>query len=227
MPILVTILALVLIVTTKMKNNFKAIAYTRVSTSVQSTLRQATELKNVQGYDVIKVYKEKISGYSKSITERKELQNAIEHVRTDQNIDVIMISEISRLGRNTNEVLSLIEELEKEEIPLYIHNLGCTIGGVDAKEHAFTKLIVTIMADLARLESDQLSARIKSGIKSRKERGLSTGRKTGSKETNEKFLSKHTDIQKYLNKGFSSREIQRQCKCGPGTIQKVKRLIGL
>ena len=81
------------------------------------------------------------------------------------------------------------------------------------------------MADLARLESDQLSTRIKSGIKSRKEKGLSTGRKTGSIETSEKFLSKHTDIQKYLNKGYSSREIQKICKCGPGTIQKVKMFV--
>ena len=59
-----------------------------------------------------------------------------------------MISEVSRLGRNTKEVLTLIEELEKEEVILYIHNLGCSIGGFGAKEQAFTKLIVTIMSDL-------------------------------------------------------------------------------
>ncbi|MCR9251714.1 MAG: hypothetical protein NXI20_14915, partial [bacterium] len=104
--------------------------------------------------------------------------------------------------------------------------LGCTIGAFGVKEEAFTKLIVTIMSDLARLESDQMSNRIKSGIKARKAKGLTTGRKVGSRETKEKFLAKHTDIQKYIKKGYSSREIQKICMCGPGTIQKVKSFMG-
>jgi DNA invertase Pin-like site-specific DNA recombinase len=78
------------------------------------------------------------------------------------------------------------------------------------------------MADLARLESEQMSYRIKSGIRSRKAKGLTTGRQIGSKETVERFLSKHLDIQKYLSKGYSSREIQRLCRCSPNTVKKVK-----
>ncbi len=208
-----------------MSNVLKAVAYVRVSNSSQSTTRQVSELKKVKGFNIVNVCKENISGFSKSIEERAELQRAIKLLKEDRSIDALMISEISRLGRNTREVLSLIEDLEKAEVALYIHNLGYTIGGPDVKDQAFAKLIVTIMADLARLESEQLSSRIKSGIRSRKEKGLSTGRKIGSKEITSKFLSKHTDIKKYLNKGYSSREIQRICKCGPGTIQKVRELI--
>ena len=133
-----------------------------------------------------------------------------------------MVSEVSRLGRNTHEVLGLIEELKKKSVAIYIHNLGTTINKSDSSSEIFTKLIVTIMADLARLESEQMSYRIKSGIRSRKAKGLTTGRKIGSVESVDKFLSKHMDIQKYLSKGYSSREIQKLCKCSPNTIKKVK-----
>ncbi|MFY0650749.1 MAG: recombinase family protein [Cyclobacteriaceae bacterium] len=208
-----------------MSNILRAVAYLRVSSSSQSTNRQLNELKKVEGFEIVNVCKEKISGYSVPAEERKELQRALKILKEDRSIDALMISEISRLGRNTREVLSILDELEKEEIALYIHNLGTTIGGANIKDQAFAKLIVTIMADLARLESEQLSERIKSGIRSRKEKGLSTGRKIGSNESSEKFLTKHQDIRKYIEKGYSSREIQKICKCGPGTIQKVKALI--
>ena len=48
------------------------------------------------------------------------------------------------------------------------------------------------MADLARMESEQMSQRIKSGIRARKEKGLATGRKTNSTETKEKFLNSYS-----------------------------------
>jgi len=81
------------------------------------------------------------------------------------------------------------------------------------------------MADLARLESELLSYRIKSGIRSRKAKGLSTGRRVGSFETEQDFLKKHDQIQKYIKKGYSSREIQKICSCSPNTINKVKDLL--
>ena len=199
----------------------KAIIYTRVSSKDQSTQRQLNDMKSVSGFTVEKVFSEKISAFSKSADQRPGLQQALSYVRGN-NIDSIMISEVSRLGRNTLEVLNLIEELKEQGVALYIHNLGATINTKNQSGEIFTKLIVTIMADLARLESEQLSYRIKSGIRSRKAKGLTTGRKIGSFESEEKFLSKHTDIQMYLSKGYSSREIQKLCKCSPNTIKKVK-----
>jgi len=199
----------------------EAIIYTRVSSKDQSTQRQLNDMKSLQGYKIAKVFSEKISAFSKSASQRPELQKALSYAAKN-NIDCIMISEVSRLGRNTVEVLNLIENLKQKNTAVYIHNLGTTINTSDQSGEIFTKLIVTIMADLARLESEQLSYRIKSGIRSRKSKGLTTGRKVGSKESIEKFMSKHQDIVKYLSKGYSSREIQRLCKCSPNTIKKVK-----
>lgn len=202
----------------------KSIIYTRVSTKDQSTLRQVNDMKSLKGFEVIKVFSEKVSGFSVSVENRPVLQNSLSYVKT-KNIDCIMVSEVSRLGRNTHEVLGLIEDLKNQNVALYIHNLGTTINKPDSSSEIFTKLIVTIMADLARLESEQMSYRIKSGIRSRKAKGLTTGRKVGSVESTENFLSKHENIQRYLSKGYSSREIQKLCKCSPNTIKKVKDLL--
>tara|TARA_Y100001980_G_C14556902_1_gene352965 strand:+ start:46003 stop:46635 length:633 start_codon:yes stop_codon:yes gene_type:complete len=201
----------------------KAILYTRVSTKDQSTLRQVNDMKKVSGFDIVKTFSEKLSGFSKRISERPILQKALQFVN-DNNIECIMVSEISRLGRNTHEVLGLIEELKQKGICIYIHNIGTTINQENSSNEIFTKLIVTIMADLARLESEQMSYRIKSGIRSRKLKGLSTGRRVGTQESKDKFLAKHQDIQRYIDKGYSSREIQKLCKCSPNTIKKVKDL---
>ncbi len=207
-----------------LNDNMKAILYTRVSTKDQSTARQVNDMKGLDGFEIAKVFSEKISGFSVSVENRPILQKALLYI-SKNNIECIMVSEISRLGRNTHEVLNLIEKLRLEGIAIYIHNLGTTINLTNSTSDIFSKLIVTIMADLARLESEQMSYRIKSGIRSRKARGLTTGRKVGSFESSDNFLSKHTDIKKYLSKGYSSREIQKLCKCSPNTIIKVRGLI--
>lgn len=199
----------------------KSIIYTRVSSNDQSTQRQLNDMKSINGFDIVKVFSEKISAFTKTSDERPGLQKALSYIH-NHSIECIMISEVSRLGRNTVDVLSLIEHLKDQNVVVYIHNLGTTINTKDQAGEIFTKLIVTIMADLARLESEQLSYRIRSGIRSRKAKGLTTGRKVGSVESSFKFLSKHTDVQKYLAKGYSSREIQKLCKCSPNTIKKVK-----
>jgi DNA invertase Pin-like site-specific DNA recombinase len=167
------------------------------------------------------VFSENISGFSKSMGERQELQDMLKYVRKE-GIACIMVSEISRLGRNTRETLTLIHNLEEDGICLYIHNLRITLGADSEKERIFNKLIITIISDIARLESENLSYRIKSGIKNRKKEGLASGRRVGSIESRDKFLAKHKDIQKYLALGRSYPEILKLCRCSMSTIHKVK-----
>jgi putative DNA-invertase from lambdoid prophage Rac len=129
------------------------------------------------------------------------------------------------LGRNTTEVLNLLKELENKGISVYIHNLGITLSAENDSNHVFTKLVITIMADLARMESEQLSLRIKPGIRSRKASGLHTGRKVNSVESREKFLGKHREVIKYLKLGRSYQEITKLTGAAPYTISKVKKAL--
>lgn len=182
-------------------------------------------MQKVQGFEVERVFREKLSAFKSKAAQRPELQKAIDYM-VGENIQCMMIHEVSRLGRNTADLLNLIEEFRNQDICIYIHNLGVRINTGNPSEEIFTRLIVTLMADLARMESEQMSYRIKSGIRARKEKGLHTGRKVGSFETSEAFLNKHKDIQKLLRQGYSYRQIQKLCSCGPNTIQKVKSFMG-
>lgn len=202
----------------------KSVIYTRVSTDDQTTSRQVNELEQVEGFEVAKVFSEKISGYSKSMKERKGLQDMLKYVEKE-GIKCILIHEISRLGRNTTEVLNLLKELEGKGIAVYIHNLKVTLSADNPKEQVFTRLIVTIMADLARMESDQMSQRIKSGIRARKAKGLATGRQVNSAESKEKFLNKHRKTIKYIQEGRSYSEITKLTGAAPYTISKIKKTL--
>jgi len=198
----------------------KAIIYSRVSNSNQSTQRQINELKDIPGFEVVKVFTESISGYTQSAYSRPELQRAIKYA-TDNGIHVIMIHEISRLGRRTAEVLNIIEDLKKQGIKIYIKSLGITING-NSNSEAINKLIITIMADLARMESEQLSYRIKSGLQERKRKGYTIGRKLGATETTDVFLNKYKDVIKYLKRGESIRWTANQTGKSIATVFKVK-----
>jgi DNA invertase Pin-like site-specific DNA recombinase len=202
----------------------KSVIYTRVSTKEQTTARQVSDLKKAEGFDVVKVFSENISGFRKSVQERPVLQSMLKYV--DENgIKCVLIAELSRLGRNTQETLALIGEFEKKGICLYIQNLGITLGTDNEKDRMFQKLVITIMADLSRLESEQLSYRIKSGLRERKAKGLHVGRKVESQESKEKFLAKHTKAIKLLATGRSYKEIQATTGTAPATISKIKKAI--
>ena len=198
----------------------QAVIYTRTSTSRQQVDRQVNELKSVEGYKVVKSFTETISGFTKSVHERPKLQSAIKYM-IDNRIEVLMVHEISRLGRKTAEVLTLIEELKSNGIKIYIKSLDMLINGNGATE-AINKLVVTLLADLARMESETLSYRIKSGLEERKRKGFAIGRQFGSTESKDKYLQKYQKVIKKLEEGGSIREVANKFSMSPTTVQKVK-----
>ena len=98
------------------------------------------------------------------------------------------------------------------------------INGSGAAE-AYNKFLVTLMADLSRMESEQLSYRIKSGLEHRKRNGYAIGRLYGSIESKEAFLDKHKKVITYINKGESIRWIATKMKISPTTVMKAKKIL--
>ena len=133
-----------------------------------------------------------------------------------------MVHEMSRLGRRTAEVLTLLEDLKLSGIKVYVKSIDMLINAEDTAE-PLNKFLVTIMTDIARMESEQLSYRIKSGLEERRRKGYSIGRKYGSKESTKSFLLKHVRVITYLNKGESIRWIATKLKMSPTTVHKVRQ----
>jgi DNA invertase Pin-like site-specific DNA recombinase len=95
----------------------------RVSTDKQEYQRQVVELTDYcskMGYDVAKIFVNKVSGTKKN-EERPEIMEMLQYIEQN-NIDKVCVLEISRLGRNTLEALKVIELLNERKVCLYIKN---------------------------------------------------------------------------------------------------------
>ena len=123
------------------------VIFGRVSTLIQDYDRQVNELTAIctqRGWTVRSVFTEKISGAKKN-AERKELSRMIEYIKA-QHIDKVLVTELSRLGRDTLQVLQVIETLSDMKVSLYIQNYKIETLNEDGKVNAMSQFLITILA---------------------------------------------------------------------------------
>ena len=144
----------------------KTVIFARVSTSVQEYDRQVNELTALakgNGWSVEAVFAEKISG-AKANFDRTELLNMINYVEVNH-IDKVLVTELSRLGRDTLQVLEVIEMLNGKGISLYIQNYSIETLTKEGKVNAMSQFLITILAEVARMERKTIRERVESGYK--------------------------------------------------------------
>lgn len=125
--------------------------YIRVSTIEQNTERQLR--------DVVcdRVYEEKISGKD---TNRPQLQAMLSNIRSG---DIINIHEMSRLARNTRDLLNLVEEITSKGATIIFHKENITFNG-NEKQDPYQKMMMTMLGAVAELERSILLERQREGI---------------------------------------------------------------
>lgn len=204
----------------------KTVIFARVSTNVQDYDRQVNELTILaksNGWSVEAVFAEKISG-AKANTERTELLNMISYVESNH-IDKVLVTELSRLGRDTLQVLEVIEMLNKKEISLYIQNYAIETLTKEGKVNAMSQFLITILAEVARMERKTIRERVESGYNNYRANGGKVGRKTGYKKAEEAMKTQYIEEIKLLRKGYSLRNISKLTGTSINTIRKCKSLI--
>lgn len=204
----------------------RVVIYSRVSTQTQDNQRQIDELNQYsQGmrYDVVGDFTEKISGGKKN-EERPELMNMISFIKK-KDIDKVLCWEMSRLGRNTLEVLKTIEILNENKISLYIKNYNIETLDENGEKNPLSTLMVQILSSISEMEKSQIRGRIKSGYDNYRKNGGKVGRKEGFRKPKHQILDEYKDVVKYLGKGRSVREIMKLTNRSNGTIMKIKKLI--
>lgn len=203
----------------------KTVIFARVSTNVQDYDRQVNELTVLaksNGWSVEAVFAEKISG-AKANTERTELLNMISYVESNH-IDKVLVTELSRLGRDTLQVLEVIEMLNKKEISLYIQNYAIETLTKEGKINAMSQFLITILAEVARMERKTIRERVESGYNNYRANGGKVGRKTGYKKAEEAMKTQYIEEIKLLRKGYSLRNISKLTGTSINTIRKCKSL---
>lgn len=202
------------------------VIYTRVSTNVQDYQRQIEELQQFASshdWNVLQVFSEKVSGAKKN-EERQELQSMMSYIST-QNVEKVLVWELSRLGRNTLEVLKTIEEFNTLGISLFIKNYNIETLNEDGKPNVMSQFLVTILAEVARMERASIKERMDSGLKKYMSNGGKVGRKVGYRKNNEKVQEEYSDVIKLLRKGISIRNVSKLTGHSVNTILKCKKLI--
>lgn len=204
----------------------KVVIYSRVSTNSQDFKRQTEELldfsKNMN-YKVISIFEEKISG-GKTNEERPQLMEMINFIKSNK-IDKVLCWELSRLGRNTIEVLKTIQLLNENCISLYIKNHNIETLNEKCEINPMSQFLIQILTSVSEMEKTQIRQRIKSGYESFRKNGGKVGRKEGFKKDNETLLTEHKDIVKLLKQGYSVRKTMKLTDKSSGTVQKIKKLL--
>ena len=194
------------------------VIYARVSSigDRQSTERQVKDLSEYakyKGIEVCKVFEEHISGAKKN-DERPVLCEAMEYCKANR-IGILLVSELSRLGRNAFEVLASVKEL-----------IDCGILLDDeGSPSLFAPIMIATLSTCAQLERDNISFRLQSGRKRYIEKGGKLGRKVGSVKTEEQMKAEYREVISLLRKGYSIRDVAKLSGRGVSTVQRVKRLI--
>lgn len=137
------------------------------------------------------------------------------------------IHSIDRLGRNTLDVLSVWEELTSKGIIIECKNPLIRNIDENGKVDKFSELLMSILSTMSSFERGLIRERQMEGIRIRKEKGLYTGRRVGTKDTPERLLSKDRSkrILEYLSKGtYSYFEISKILGISTSTIVRVKKM---
>lgn len=204
----------------------RAIIYARVSSTNdrQSTERQVNDLREYAAYakmEVVKVFEEKISG-AKRNTERPILQNALEYCKSEH-IDMLLVSELSRLGRNSFEVLETIKGLVDAKINLYMQKEKMTLLDDNSEPSIFAPIMLATLSTCAQLERENIKFRLNSGRQQYIAKGGKLGRKMGSVKTKEQKKEEYGEAISLLRKGYSIRNVAKLCHVSNSTIQRLRK----
>ena len=202
-----------------------AVIYARVSSigDRQNTDRQISDLLdyvNYQNLEICKIYEEHISGAKKN-SERPVLQQAIEYCKQNS-VSILLVSELSRLGRNAFEVLATVKDLIDSGINLYMQKEQLTLLDAEGKPTMFAPIMIATLSTCAQLERENIKFRLNSGRKLYIERGGKLGRRVGSIKTTEQKREEYRDVISYLKRGYSVRNVAKLSGKGISTVQRIK-----
>ena len=208
----------------------KVVLLLRVSTNSQDYEYQRTTLTDIcnrNGWEIVHTVENKVSGAKKN-EEREEIIELLDYVKHNR-VDIVVATEVSRLGRNTLEALKIIEILNENKVNLYFANYGIETLMPDGTVNPIARLILTICLEISAYERNLIKYRMKAGyeeyLRKRKENPkLRLGRQ-GYKKDEQSYREEYAQELSLLRKGISLRNVQKITGTSLGTLQKIKQYV--
>ena len=150
-----------------------------------------------------------------------ELKKLVE----DRKVNELVVEEFSRLGRNTGDVINTLDWLDKHDVNVYVRNIGL-YSRPNGVKNPIWKMISSVMSSLYEMELDNIRERTHIGRLMYIQKGGVLGRKIGTTESENDFITKKKSILilDYLKKEYTIREICKLCDVSIGTTMKVKKI---
>ncbi len=190
----------------------KAVIYARVSTSDQSCERQIGELANFAergDFEIVGVFKETASGTKSN----RAARNQIMDLAQARIIDAVLVTELSRWGRSTQDLLQTMEQLAGWNV-----SINAMSGMTFELRTPHGRMMATMLAGIAQFERDLLSERVKSGLAAAKARGKKLGRQKGQRPKSDRLAPKVIEM---IDEGRSYRWIARDLAISKNTVGDI------
>lgn len=202
----------------------------RVSTNTQDYEYQHTTLSELcerKGWQIVRIFANKVSGAKKN-EERREIMELIDYVRNNQ-VDRVVATEISRIGRDTLEALKTIEILNEHKVNLYLANYNIETLNPNGEVNQISRLILTVCLEISSYEKNLIRYRMREGyenyLKRRKENPeLRLGRQ-GYLKSEESYREQYAKELSLMRKGISMRNVRQLTGTSLGTLQKLKKYL--
>ena len=174
---------------------------------------------------VTEIFEEHISGAVKN-EERPVLCECLDYCIAN-GIDTLLISELSRLGRNVDEVLANVKRCKENNLNIYFQRENISIFQADGSKNPFLNIFISVLGTCAEMEREAIKFRLDSGLKRYREQGGKVGRKVGSIKTKEQKQEEYAKVLRCLKQGKSIRDTSVLCGVSVSTVFRVKREFGV
>ena len=204
----------------KKPDNKRVFGYLRVSTIDQDTEKNKSDIlsfANAKGFiGQVQFIEEKVSGL-KSWKVRK-LKDLVDSMTAG---DVLIVPELSRLGRSLVEVLEVLNELKDKKVTVHSVKENFILNGDDIQ----SKVMRTMLGLFAEIERDLISARTKEGLQAAKAKGVKLGRPKGVGKS--KLDEYRPEIEALLKNGSKKVFIAKRYNATPATLTNWLKRHGL
>lgn len=195
-------------------------AYIRVSTETQSYEGQHFEIENWchrRNWEVDRWVQEKVSG-TKQLSKRT-LGKTFRRMREG---DILVCTELSRLGRNMMMVMSILNTCSQKGIRIYSIK-----DNFELSDSLNAKIIAFAFSLAAEIERNLISQRTREALAAKKVAGVKLGRPAGPSKERRIFDARKADILRWKNEGMSIRALSRRLGVHPNTLSRyLKELEG-
>ena len=176
---------------------------------------------DTEHYDLVLL--DKVSG-SVSFDEREQGKKLFNLIREGK-VKEVVVEELSRLGRNTGDVIKTLEKFDELNVNVVIRNLGIQ-SRPNGKKNPIWKMISSVLSSMYEMELENIKERTSVGRQVFVQNGGRLGRPQGTSEGEKRFLEKPLTkkIIGKITEGRSVIEISKYLDCSSTTVVKTRKV---